>query len=113
MINLSENKEYQSGFNIIKKLQNASFKAFFVGGAVRDMLLGRTPKDFDIVTSALPDEVIKLFPHNYPVGKSFGVVCVLENSIVFEVATMREEREYADGRHPNIITYTDNPQIDA
>ncbi len=113
MINLSNNKEYQNGTNIIKKLQEEGFQAFFVGGAVRDMVLGKTPKDFDIVTSALPNEVIKLFPHNYPVGKSFGVVCVVEKKQVFEVATMREEREYADGRHPEIISYTNNPEIDA
>lgn len=110
---LTNTSLYQTGLKIVETLQKAGFKALFVGGYVRDMLLGYNPSDIDIVTSALPDQVIRLFPSSHDVGASFGVITVVENDCVFEVATFREEREYNDGRHPESVQYTDDPKLDA
>jgi poly(A) polymerase len=94
-------------------LRDAGFKAFFVGGAVRDMLLGHDPKDIDIVTSALPEDVLRLFPGSRPVGAAFGITMVPRSGMNYEVAVFREEREYMDGRHPEKIRYTDDSETDA
>src|SRR2546430_15902133 len=83
---------------IVRRLQDAGFAAFWVGGCVRDVLLGRVPDDYDIVTSALPDQIEKLFPHTIPVGRKFGVIVVLEACHQFQVATFRAEADYQDGR---------------
>ena len=104
---------FQAALNIVKRLREAGFFACFVGGSVRDMLLGRPPKDIDIATSATPEQAAELFPHHHEVGMAFGVLVVIEDGVPFEVATLREEREYMDGRHPEIITYTDDPKLDA
>lgn len=90
---------------IVKKLQNAGFDAFFAGGCVRDSLLGVEPKDFDIATSATPDEVEALFSLTIPVGKAFGVVIVVDNGDEFEVATFRTDGTYADGRRPDSVEF--------
>ena len=90
---------------IVQRLQNAGFKAFWVGGCVRDLLLGRTPKDYDVVTSALADEIEQLFPKTIAVGKKFGVMVVVENDLHFQVATFRAEADYRDGRHPEQVTF--------
>src|SRR5215212_1734408 len=72
---------------IVQRLQDAGFAAFWVGGCVRDFLLGRDPYEYDIVTSALPDQVEKLFPRTIAVGRKFGVMVVLEKDHQFQVAT--------------------------
>ncbi len=82
------------------------FVAYFAGGCVRDYLMGHRPQDYDIATSATPDEVEKLFKKTIPVGKNFGVMLVVEQERVFEVATFRREGEYADGRHPSNVEFT-------
>jgi poly(A) polymerase len=97
---------------IVQTLQSAGFEAFWVGGCVRDFLLGHSPKDFDIATSAVPDEVERLFDRTIPVGKKFGVEIVLRNGAQFQVATFRAESDYQDGRHPGHVTFGD-PQADA
>ncbi|MFA7229975.1 MAG: CCA tRNA nucleotidyltransferase [Victivallaceae bacterium] len=107
-----KNKIGETGAGIVRKLRTAGFAAYFVGGAVRDMLLGKMPQDIDIVTSALPEQTAELFPNNQQVGACFGIILVVENGINFEVATFREERNYLDGRHPESVKYTDNPEID-
>ncbi|HLP76231.1 MAG TPA: CCA tRNA nucleotidyltransferase, partial [Candidatus Paceibacterota bacterium] len=93
--------------NIVRSLQTAGYPAFWVGGCVRDFLLGREPKDYDIVTSALPDEIEKLFKRTIPVGRKFGVIIVLEGGHEFQVATFRAESDYQDGRHPEQVTFGD------
>ncbi|MDD5599159.1 MAG: CCA tRNA nucleotidyltransferase, partial [Victivallaceae bacterium] len=98
---------------IVKKLHAAGHSAYFVGGAVRDLLSGKTPKDIDLVTSAVPAESAKLFPDMQEVGAAFGVMLVKEQGMSFELATYREERNYLDGRRPELVKYTDNPRIDA
>jgi tRNA nucleotidyltransferase/poly(A) polymerase len=102
----------QSAVEIVQTLQTAGFAAFWVGGCVRDFLLGREPVDYDIVTSALPDDVEKLFKRTIPVGRKFGVMIVLDGDAQFQVATFRAEGDYRDGRHPERVTFGD-AQADA
>src|SRR5882757_6381291 len=90
----------ETATNIVNRLQAAGFPAFWVGGCVRDFLLGREPGDYDIATSALPQQIEKLFPHTVPVGRKFGVVIVVEGEQQFQVATFRAEADYKDGRRP-------------
>ena len=105
---------YESAKNIVKKLQQNNFCAYFVGGWVRNKLLGRPSKDIDIATDATPEEIKKIFNHYHEVGVSFGVVNVIAHSgDCFEVATLREEDEYLDGRHPEEIRYTNDIKKDA
>lgn len=87
-------------------LRRAGFQALFAGGCVRDALLGRSLKDIDIATSALPDQVESLFPgRTVAVGKSFGVIVVLQDGFSFDVATFRTDGAYADGRHPDAVVF--------
>src|SRR5580698_3650586 len=97
---------------IANRLQAAGFAAFWVGGCVRDFLLGREPQDFDIATDAKPEQVEKLFRKTIPVGKKFGVIIVVENQQQFQVATFRAEAEYRDGRRPEKIVFA-NAEADA
>jgi tRNA nucleotidyltransferase/poly(A) polymerase len=89
--------------DIVVTLRDAGHEAFIVGGAVRDMVMGREPKDYDIATSASPAEVAAIFPRVEPVGAQFGVVLVLQEGIPFEVAMFRTEGVYRDGRRPNSV----------
>jgi len=104
---------YKTAVSILRKLKDKGFETYFVGGFVRDKLIGYSCKDIDIVTSATPDEIIDIFPHTYKIGVAFGIVNVIENGFSFEVATFREEDNYKDGRHPEQIKFTTDPQIDA
>jgi poly(A) polymerase len=97
---------------IVGALQQAGFEAFWVGGCVRDMLLGRKPGDYDIATSATPDRVEALFRRTLAVGRKFGVMVVLEGESQFQVATFRAEADYQDGRHPETVTFS-SAQADA
>ena len=103
-----EGSYYNAAKSIIKELRDNGHKAFLVGGCVRDALLGLSPKEYDIATSALPGEVQALFDRNVPIGESFGVILVLIDDMQFEIATFREERGYEDGRHPGEVNYTDS-----
>jgi len=94
---------------VVRELQCAEFKAFWVGGCVRDMLLGREPDDYDIVTSALPAQIESLFERTIPVGRQFGVIIVPREGHQFQVATFRAEGDYQDGRRPGHVTFGDAP----
>src|SRR5439155_12528348 len=98
-----------TAIEIVKKLRAAGYSAYFVGGCVRDMLMGNDPKDYDVATSARPEEVVQLFPQALTVGAQFGVVLVVENEHRYEVATFRSDGAYQDWRHPNEVVYTDDP----
>ena len=100
-------KSRDIALNILRTLYAGGFEAWLVGGCVRDELRGAAPKDFDIATNALPEQVEKLFPKTLGVGKSFGVMLVLENDEQFEVATFRAESGYTDGRRPDTVTFGD------
>jgi tRNA nucleotidyltransferase/poly(A) polymerase len=96
----------QAAIKIIKRLQRKCFQALLAGGCVRDMLLGRRAKDYDVATEARPDKVIRLFRRTLKVGAKFGVVIVLIDDQQVEVATFRTEADYADGRHPAAVEFT-------
>jgi putative nucleotidyltransferase with HDIG domain len=93
-------KSYTTAFKIVSTIREAGFDALFAGGAVRDRLLGRTPKDYDIATNALPEQIETLFPKTVAVGKAFGVIMVVQDGLEIEVATFREDKGYQDGRRP-------------
>ena len=91
-------------------LRKDGFRALLAGGCVRDMLLGRTPQDYDVATNARPEEVMKRFPKTIAVGAKFGVVIVVRDEGFFEVATFRADGPYLDGRHPSSVTFTEEEQ---
>ena len=97
---------------VVRRLQAAGHTALWAGGCVRDLVLGRPPKDYDVATDAVPDRVLALFGGAVAVGKSFGVVRVPLGDDWFEVATFRRDHAYTDGRHPSAVSFSD-PATDA
>lgn len=102
----------RAAYEIAGILKKGGYLVYFAGGCVRDFLRGEAPKDYDIATTAPPEEVEKLFPKTIPVGKQFGVILVVREGFKFEVATFRTEGPYRDGRHPAEVAYT-TPEEDA
>jgi poly(A) polymerase len=106
--------------SIVRTLRERGHQAFLVGGCVRDLLLGREPADYDVATDAVPEEVMRIFPETYAVGAQFGVVLVpvpkeqrkLGQSETIEVATLRSDVGYSDGRHPDEVRFTRDPSED-
>ncbi len=92
---------------IVEILNKAGHEALLVGGGVRDLLLGKEPKDYDIVTSAKPDQVEKLLSKTIPIGKKFGVIKAIEEGHEFEIATFRKDLEYQDGRRPKGVLFAE------
>jgi len=100
---------------VMEKLENAGFKAFLVGGAVRNLLLGLNPHDLDLATSANPTQVATLFPNSKFVGENFGVSLVNIEDDQFEVATFRLDAAFtatSDGRHPDEVKFTTSAEED-
>ncbi len=109
--------------SIVQTLRQRGFKAYLVGGCVRDLLLGRDPEDYDVATNATPEQVMEIFPETYAVGAQFGVVLVpypkpdvagnvsTEASVV-EVTTFRSDIGYSDGRHPDEVRFSSDPRED-
>lgn len=97
----------RAAVTVIKTLVSAGHQALLAGGCVRDSLMGRPAKDYDVATSAHPSEVMKLFPGSLTVGAHFGVVVVRREGHNIEVATFRKDGAYTDGRHPESVTFTD------
>ena len=95
----------QVAIKIIKRLHENGFEALLAGGCVRDMLLKRPAKDFDVATNATPKDVIRLFKRTLKIGAHFGVVVVLLGDQQVEVATFRSDFDYTDGRRPNKIEF--------
>lgn len=114
----SASPQFEAALDIIRSLRAAGYEAYLAGGCVRDLLLGRTPQDYDVATSATPDVVLGMFPRTFAVGAHFGVVLVaseigseckggsVEERCVTEVATFRNDGVYSDGRHPDEVRYT-------
>ncbi len=112
--------------SIVRTLRERGYQAYLVGGCVRDLLLGREPADYDVATDATPQEVIEIFPQTFAVGAQFGVVLVPlpkaesgesavgfgEKVPVVEVATFRSDVSYSDGRHPDEVRFSNDPQED-
>ncbi len=97
---------------LVERLRAAGHVAYFAGGCVRDLLLGKVPKDFDIATSARPEEVQQIFPRTYAVGAHFGVIIVVEGDYQVEVVTFRTDGAYLDGRRPATVHFS-SPEEDA
>lgn len=95
----------QTAIEIVRRLQEAGHQAYWVGGCVRNALLGLNIDDYDIATSAKPEEVCAVFPKAGLVGAHFGVVLVHEGDHDFEVATFRKEGRYVDHRHPQEVSF--------
>ena len=91
---------------VIRRLRDAGHEALLAGGCVRDLLLGRPSRDWDVATAATPDRVLALWPDALTVGKAFGVVIVRDGPVQVEVATFRRETAYSDGRHPDAVAFT-------
>src|SRR5882762_5023486 len=117
---LPESPQSAAALAILRKLRDEGHQAYLAGGCVRDLLLGRTPKDYDIATSATPNIVLDLFPRTFAVGAHFGVVLVsmsgegeIDSQLtITEVATFRSDGAYSDGRHPDVVRYTQSPEED-
>src|SRR5882757_3073899 len=116
----------QHATNIVRTLREHEYQAYLVGGCVRDLLLGRQPADYDVATDATPQQVMEIFPQTFAVGAQFGVVLVPlskhesgasavgpdEKVPVVEVATFRSDVGYSDGRHPDEVRFTKDPEED-
>lgn len=100
----------QFAVEVVERLRHAGFEALWAGGCVRDQLLGREPKDYDVATNATPQQIRDLFGHRrtIAVGAAFGVITVLgkRSAGPIEVATFRRDAAYSDGRHPDSVTFS-------
>lgn len=99
-------KDDITALQIAQRLKDEGYKAYFVGGCVRDFLLGIDSRDIDIATNAHPHEVQKLFPFTIAVGKQFGVIIVIKGKKQYEVATFRKDDTYFNGRHPSKVHFS-------
>lgn len=97
---------------VLGKLHNAGWEAYIAGGAVRDLMMGKTPHDYDIATNARPENVKKIFGRTIDTGIKHGTVTVVENNIGYEITTFRREGEYLDCRHPEEVVFVDAPKAD-
>src|SRR5271157_1935103 len=133
---LPDTRQFDAALGIVGKLRAAGYEAYLAGGCVRDLLLGREPKDYDVATSATPEVVLELFPRTFAVGAHFGVVLVAtcgtcgaatcggadtsqegqseesKGEKPTEVATFRSDGAYSDGRHPDAVRYTTSAEED-
>ncbi len=105
-------KMHENGMKILKTLNDASFEAYFVGGYVRDTLLGLPTKDIDITTNARPEDIKTLFEKVVPTGAAFGTMSVILNGRGFEITTYRKETVYDNHRHPASIDFADSLEED-
>ncbi len=97
---------------ILFTLQSRGHLAYLVGGCVRDLIMGIAPNDWDICTSALPDEVMELFPDSLPTGIKHGTVTVIMNGTPYEVTTFRTESGYSDFRRPDSVSFVSDVKYD-
>lgn len=95
----------ESAVSIVQRLRGEGYEAYLAGGCVRDMLLRKEPQDYDITTAARPEDVQRIFLQTVPVGAQFGVILVLIDGALFEVASFRHDGPYLDGRHPSHVRY--------
>ena len=97
---------------VIEELRRRGHNAYWVGGCVRDLLLGRPVKDYDVATSARPEEVAEIFPDARRLGERFGVLSLPSGEKRIEIATFRKDHRYSDGRRPDQVTYTKHERED-
>src|SRR6185436_8258477 len=91
----------QKAINVCKIIQANKKEAWLVGGAIRDLLLARSPSDYDIATNASTDQIMRWFPKVIPTGIKHGTVTVIDDEYSYEVTTYRGESTYSNGRHPD------------
>jgi len=109
---------FKAAIHIVEQLRQRGFRAYFAGGCVRDLLMGHTPKDYDVATNARPETVMMGFDRTFSVGAHFGVVIVCSADkaagceVLTEVATFRADGEYVDGRRPLEVSYAEQPEDD-
>jgi poly(A) polymerase len=122
-MNQRESTGMKDAASVVETLRKRGFQAYFVGGCVRDLLLQREPKDYDVATDATPSQVMDIFPQTYAVGAQFGVVLVPPDEVqenacegfqanAVEVATFRSDIGYSDGRHPDEVQFSRDPRED-
>ncbi len=97
---------------ILDRLEKAGFTAFIAGGAVRDLIMRKTPHDYDIATNARPEDIKRLFHKTIDTGIAHGTVTVIENKAGYEITTFRRDGEYSDSRHPEDVIYVNDPRTD-
>ncbi|HEY4356403.1 MAG TPA: CCA tRNA nucleotidyltransferase [Acidobacteriaceae bacterium] len=111
-----ENPQYKAAFAIAERLHGLGQQALFAGGCVRDLLMNQQAHDWDVATSAKPEQVQAAFPRTEAVGAHFGVVMVIDHidgeRVSTEVATFRHDGAYSDGRRPEAVRYSDDPRED-
>jgi poly(A) polymerase len=112
MVNSWNDPRAERAAAVVRVLRAHGFQAYFVGGCVRDLLLGRLPADYDVATDARPEQVVRLFPNSLLVGAQFGVVLVKEDGQEIAIATFRQDNRYVDGRHPESVSYTSDARQD-
>lgn len=91
---------------VIKILVENGYESYLVGGAVRDILMDKIPKDYDICTSATTEDIKRIFPKHFGLGEKFGTVSIIMDEEVIEITTFRKDSEYSDGRHPDSVEFT-------
>jgi tRNA nucleotidyltransferase (CCA-adding enzyme) len=96
---------FKQAIPLLEMIEAAGYEAYFVGGSVRDSLLGREISDVDIATSALPQELKVIFPHTADIGIEHGTILVIYNEIPYEITTFRTESGYSDNRRPDQVTF--------
>jgi poly(A) polymerase len=101
-----ESEKRKNAEEIVRKLKSSGFEAYFVGGCVRDFVRGKVPGDYDITTSARPEEVMAVFERSVPIGAKYGVVAVIMSNHNYEVATFRSDDVYEDGRRPKQVHFS-------
>lgn len=108
-MNIPKNVNY-----LMKQLNLFGFKAFIVGGCVRDTLIGKKPNDWDITTNARPDDIKKVFKgyNTIDIGSEYGTIIVNYKGENYDITTYRSDEDYSDGRHPNNIVFEDNIEVD-
>ena len=110
------NASREFAYHVVERLRGEGYQAYWAGGCVRDLLMGIPPKDFDVATDALPDQVRAIFGRRrtLAIGAAFGVICIIapRGASNVEVATFREDGGYSDGRHPDAVAFS-TPQADA
>ena len=109
---MSQSADRQTALMVVRVLREAGFVAYFAGGCVRDMLMGRESADYDVATDATPEQVGKLFRQVLEVGAAFGVSIVIVKRRKVEVATFRSDASYTDGRRPDAVRFS-SPEEDA
>src|SRR6516165_655576 len=107
---LDPDQQREFALDVVRRLRAADYEAYWAGGCVRDIVLGRRPKDYDVATNAKPLEIRELFgkTRTLPLGAAFGVITVVgpRPAGQIEVATFRQDAAYSDGRHPDSVTFS-------